>query len=219
MSKSAPTGEYLSTGSFMIRGKKNFLPPNPLVMGFGLLFRLDESSVAAHIGERRVRGRGDNDTEAGSVAGPGDVGELSDVDEDIDEDEEGDEGEEDGGVEGGGDDIVNAGAIAGGATAIVKEEANSRQGTGGVSGGMKNQQERRKEGSLMRVLNSKSGRDAHNIDEGTKDVDGIRIGAAVTICPLSLKTTIVCPFHDATPAQVTAGLPWPMRKMPCALLT
>lgn len=202
----------------MIRGKKNFLPPNPLVMGFGLLFRLDESSVAAHIGERRVRGRGDNDTEAGSVAGPGDVGELSDVDEDVDEDEDGDEEEEDGGAEGGGGDTVNAGAIAGGGSAIV-EEANSRQGTGGVSGGKKNQQERRKEGSLMRVLNSKSGRDAHNIDEGTKDVDGIRIGVAVTICPLSLKTTILCPFHDATPAQVTSGLSWPMRKVPCALLT
>lgn len=41
--------------------------------------RLDESSVAGHMGERRVRVRGDNDTEAGSVAAPGDVGELSDV--------------------------------------------------------------------------------------------------------------------------------------------
>lgn len=40
----------------MIRGKKNFLPPHPLVMGFGLLFRLDESSLASHLNERRVRG-------------------------------------------------------------------------------------------------------------------------------------------------------------------
>ncbi|RRT51203.1 hypothetical protein B296_00051249 [Ensete ventricosum] len=40
----------------MIRGKKNFLPPHPLVMGFGILFRLDESSLASHINERRVRG-------------------------------------------------------------------------------------------------------------------------------------------------------------------
>eukprot|EP00282_Hemiselmis_andersenii_P032768 CAMPEP_0169451756 /NCGR_PEP_ID=MMETSP1042-20121227/13868_1 /TAXON_ID=464988 /ORGANISM="Hemiselmis andersenii, Strain CCMP1180" /LENGTH=638 /DNA_ID=CAMNT_0009563691 /DNA_START=64 /DNA_END=1977 /DNA_ORIENTATION=- len=55
VSKSAPTGEYLTTGSFMIRGKKNFLPPNPLVMGFGLLFRIDETCVANHVGERRVR--------------------------------------------------------------------------------------------------------------------------------------------------------------------
>jgi len=39
VSKTAPTGEYLTTGSFMIRGKKNFLPPSSLVMGFGILFR------------------------------------------------------------------------------------------------------------------------------------------------------------------------------------
>lgn len=56
VSKTAPTGEYLTVGSFMIRGKKNFLPPHPLIMGFGILFRLDESSLASHLNERRVRG-------------------------------------------------------------------------------------------------------------------------------------------------------------------
>ncbi|KZV33659.1 nuclear export mediator factor NEMF-like [Dorcoceras hygrometricum] len=56
VSKTAPTGEYLTVGSFMIRGKKNFLPPHPLVMGFGILFRLDESSLGSHLNERRVRG-------------------------------------------------------------------------------------------------------------------------------------------------------------------
>ncbi|KAG7533630.1 NFACT protein C-terminal [Arabidopsis thaliana x Arabidopsis arenosa] len=56
VTKTAPTGEYLTVGSFMIRGKKNFLPPHPLIMGFGLLFRLDESSLGAHLNERRVRG-------------------------------------------------------------------------------------------------------------------------------------------------------------------
>ncbi|XVE82322.1 hypothetical protein DITRI_Ditri15bG0139000 [Diplodiscus trichospermus] len=55
VSKTAPTGEYLTVGSFMIRGKKNFLPPHPLIMGFGLLFRLDESSLGSHLNERRVR--------------------------------------------------------------------------------------------------------------------------------------------------------------------
>uniref|UniRef100_A0A8C1TW71 Ribosome quality control complex subunit NEMF n=1 Tax=Cyprinus carpio TaxID=7962 RepID=A0A8C1TW71_CYPCA len=39
VSKTAPTGEYLTTGSFMIRGKKNFLPPSYLIMGFGFLFK------------------------------------------------------------------------------------------------------------------------------------------------------------------------------------
>lgn len=59
VSKTAPTGEYLTVGSFMIRGKKNFLPPHPLIMGFGLLFRLDESSLGSHLNERRVRGEDD----------------------------------------------------------------------------------------------------------------------------------------------------------------
>ncbi|XP_065863876.1 uncharacterized protein [Euphorbia lathyris] len=65
VSKTAPTGEYLTVGSFMIRGKKNFLPPHPLIMGFGLLFRLDESSLGSHLNERRVRGEeeGMNDFE------------------------------------------------------------------------------------------------------------------------------------------------------------
>ena len=53
VSKTAPTGEYLTTGSFMIRGKKNFLPPTQLIMGFGLLFRVDDTCLANHIGERK----------------------------------------------------------------------------------------------------------------------------------------------------------------------
>jgi hypothetical protein len=45
VSKTAPSGEYLPTGSFMIRGKKNFLPPHPLVMGLSFLFRLVTPSI------------------------------------------------------------------------------------------------------------------------------------------------------------------------------
>lgn len=55
VSKTAPTGEYLSTGSFMIRGKKNYLPPCQLIMGLGFLFRLEDSSIERHKDERRVR--------------------------------------------------------------------------------------------------------------------------------------------------------------------
>ncbi|CAO3640297.1 unnamed protein product [Cunninghamella blakesleeana] len=55
VSKSAPSGEYLPTGSFMIRGKKNFLPPVQLVYGFGYLFKLDESSIGNHVNERKAR--------------------------------------------------------------------------------------------------------------------------------------------------------------------
>ncbi|RHN73006.1 putative transcription factor interactor and regulator CCHC(Zn) family [Medicago truncatula] len=70
VSKTAPTGEYLTVGSFMIRGKKNYLPPHPLIMGFGLLFRLDESSLGSHLNERRVRGEEetiDDNVETGPV--------------------------------------------------------------------------------------------------------------------------------------------------------
>ncbi|XP_062824787.1 ribosome quality control complex subunit NEMF [Anolis carolinensis] len=55
VSKTAPTGEYLTTGSFMIRGKKNFLPPSYLMMGFSFLFKVDESCVWRHKGERKVK--------------------------------------------------------------------------------------------------------------------------------------------------------------------
>lgn len=55
VSKSAPTGEYLGTGSFMIRGKKNFLPPCHLILGMSFMFKLEESSIERHAGERKVR--------------------------------------------------------------------------------------------------------------------------------------------------------------------
>lgn len=77
VSKTAPTGEYLTVGSFMIRGKKNFLPPHPLVMGFALLFRLDESSLGSHLNERRVRGEEegmDGVDESGPVKEESDTG-------------------------------------------------------------------------------------------------------------------------------------------------
>lgn len=45
VSKSAPSGEYLSTGSFVIRGRKNYLPPSQLILGFGIMFVLDEEGT------------------------------------------------------------------------------------------------------------------------------------------------------------------------------
>lgn len=38
VSKTAPTGMSLPSGSFMIYGKKNFINPFKLELGFGLLF-------------------------------------------------------------------------------------------------------------------------------------------------------------------------------------
>jgi len=54
VSKTAPSGEYLTVGSFMVRGKKNYLPPSQLELGLAVLFRLgDEDSIARHKNERR----------------------------------------------------------------------------------------------------------------------------------------------------------------------
>jgi uncharacterized protein YpmB len=63
VSKTAPSGEYLPTGSFMIRGKKNFLPPSSLVMGLSVMFYVDESCIPNHINERRVRTNESNEEE------------------------------------------------------------------------------------------------------------------------------------------------------------
>lgn len=48
VSKTAPTGEYISTGGFMIRGKKNFLPPSQLLLGFAVMFQISEDSKKNH---------------------------------------------------------------------------------------------------------------------------------------------------------------------------
>ncbi|CAH2006739.1 unnamed protein product [Acanthoscelides obtectus] len=61
VTKTAPTGEYLSTGSFMIRGKKNFLPPSHLILGLGFLFRLEDGCVERHLGERKVLTQNEED--------------------------------------------------------------------------------------------------------------------------------------------------------------
>ncbi|KAH9253387.1 hypothetical protein BASA81_008738 [Batrachochytrium salamandrivorans] len=57
VSRTAPSGEYLSTGSFMIRGKKNYLQPPKLEMGFGYIFKLDLTVVEDGEGEEGKNGR------------------------------------------------------------------------------------------------------------------------------------------------------------------
>lgn len=39
----------------MIRGKKNFLPPCHLILGLGFVFKLEDSSIERHRGERKIR--------------------------------------------------------------------------------------------------------------------------------------------------------------------
>jgi len=55
VSKTPQSGEYLPQGSFMIRGKKNFINPQRLELGCTILFKLADDSVANHINERRNR--------------------------------------------------------------------------------------------------------------------------------------------------------------------
>jgi len=52
VSKTAPTGEYLATGNFTIKGKKNFLPPAQLLLGFAVMFQISEESKAQHMKHR-----------------------------------------------------------------------------------------------------------------------------------------------------------------------
>ena len=54
ISKTAPTGGYLSTGSFMVYGKKNFVHPKKLEMGYALVFSVSLENIAKHSEERRV---------------------------------------------------------------------------------------------------------------------------------------------------------------------
>lgn len=67
VSKSAPTGEYLTTGSFMIRGKKNYLTQSQLIMGLGIMFRLEDSSMERHKDERRVKAVDEESEKADSI--------------------------------------------------------------------------------------------------------------------------------------------------------
>jgi hypothetical protein len=39
----------------MIRGKRNFITPSKLELGFTLMFCLNEESIANHMGERKPR--------------------------------------------------------------------------------------------------------------------------------------------------------------------
>eukprot|EP01083_Nonionella_stella_P289471 985027_1 len=56
VSKTTQSGEFIRAGSFVIRGKKNFLPPQPLIMGFTLLFKVDQDSYERnHVNERLPR--------------------------------------------------------------------------------------------------------------------------------------------------------------------
>lgn len=60
VSKAAPAGEFLPTGSFMVRGEKNFLPPTQLLLGLGIVFKISEESKAKHVKHRMNNGDDDD---------------------------------------------------------------------------------------------------------------------------------------------------------------
>lgn len=97
VSKSAPSGQFLPAGSFMVRGEKNFLPPAPLLLGFALLFKISEESKAKHV-KHRLHGDYDLSAVRGSESegrGQADEGQRQPPEADSDSDSESgdDEGE------------------------------------------------------------------------------------------------------------------------------
>ena len=72
VSKTALSGEYLPTGSFTIRGEKEYLPPAQPLLGFGIMFRVSEESKARHLKHRVVEGPLPNTTSPNRKGGDGD---------------------------------------------------------------------------------------------------------------------------------------------------
>ncbi|KAF6825305.1 DUF814 domain-containing protein [Colletotrichum plurivorum] len=93
VSKSAPTGEYLPTGSFMVRGQKNFLPPAQLLLGIGIMFKISEESKARHVKHRLYDGFAPA-TASGSADAAADAKATADEDDDASDFGSGDDGDD-----------------------------------------------------------------------------------------------------------------------------
>ncbi|ODH47287.1 hypothetical protein GX48_06628 [Paracoccidioides brasiliensis] len=48
VSKTAPSGEFVGTGGFVIRGEKHQLPPAQLLLGYAVMFQISEDSIKNH---------------------------------------------------------------------------------------------------------------------------------------------------------------------------
>jgi len=55
VSKTPPTGMAMGHGSFMIYGKKNFITPMRMEMGFGIMWKISDETYQLHDNERKVR--------------------------------------------------------------------------------------------------------------------------------------------------------------------
>ncbi|KAF4630889.1 hypothetical protein G7Y89_g7247 [Cudoniella acicularis] len=105
VSKSAPGGDFLPTGSFSVKGKKNFLPPAQLLLGFAVIFQISEESKAKHVKHRLQDGGNMADSAYGESSETASVvrqeyGEEEDSVEGLH-----DESDEDGGHESDKDDV------------------------------------------------------------------------------------------------------------------
>lgn len=58
VSKSAPSGEFLPTGSFLVRGTKNYIPVPKLEMGIALVFRVPAALATEYAPLRTLRAAG-----------------------------------------------------------------------------------------------------------------------------------------------------------------
>jgi hypothetical protein len=56
------SGEFLPSGSFMIRGKKNFVNPPRMEMGCTLLYKMDDEFVERHAHDRSKKNKDDATT-------------------------------------------------------------------------------------------------------------------------------------------------------------
>jgi predicted ribosome quality control (RQC) complex YloA/Tae2 family protein len=79
VSKSAPSGLFLPTGSFMVRGKKNFLPPTSLSMGLGILFRIDAESVKSRLESFKAEVNENVDEKNDKTISPSDISLSGDI--------------------------------------------------------------------------------------------------------------------------------------------
>lgn len=92
--KTAGGGDYLAMGLFNVKGKKNFLPPAQLVLGYGVLWMVDEEGRKRHGRHRMEEGE-----KAVDMGGKEEVrvtkGEGEDMEKEEEQEEEDEEEQED----------------------------------------------------------------------------------------------------------------------------
>ncbi|CCJ28738.1 unnamed protein product [Pneumocystis jirovecii] len=59
--------EYSTVGTFMIQGKKNFLPPSQLILGYGILWTIDEVSKARRL-ENKLSKNNENELSVHTIS-------------------------------------------------------------------------------------------------------------------------------------------------------